>query len=105
MPATTGMKGAGYYDQHSGTQLSSIQALQDCVDEAVASLSLPDAVQPITVLDLGSSEGRRAGLFPVGVYHGAVGGSFYGPLLPPSTVHFATSFNAIHWLDRLPAVP
>jgi hypothetical protein len=143
------MKGAGYYDQHSGTQLSSIQALQDWVDEAVASLSLPDAVQPITVLDLGSSEGRnairlmaaivaglrrrtglplqtiysdlasnnfnrlfanleesrRVALFPVGVYHGAVGGSFYGPLLPPSTVHFATSFNAIHWLDRLPAVP
>ena len=29
MPTTTGMKGAGYYDRHSGTQLSSIQALQD----------------------------------------------------------------------------
>jgi hypothetical protein len=33
-----------------------------------------------------------------------VGGSFYGPLLPPGTVHLATSFNAIQWLDRLPAV-
>jgi cyclopropane-fatty-acyl-phospholipid synthase len=26
-------------------------------------------------------------------------------LLPPGTVHLATSFNAILWLDRLPAVP
>ena len=34
-----------------------------------------------------------------------MGGSFYGPLLPPGTVHLATCFNAIHWLDRLPAVP
>ena len=34
-----------------------------------------------------------------------MGGSFYDPLLPPGTVHIATSFNAIHWLDQLPAVP
>jgi gibberellin A4 carboxyl methyltransferase len=149
MPATTGMKGAGYYDQHSAAQLSSIQALQGWVDDAVASLPLPAPAQPVTVLDLGSSEGRnavrlmaavvaglrrrtgqpvqtiysdlasnnfnqlfanlegarRAGLFPADVYPAAVGGSFYGPLLPPATVHLATSFNAILWLDRLPEVP
>jgi cyclopropane-fatty-acyl-phospholipid synthase len=147
------MKGAGYYDQHSAAQLSSIQALQDWVDEAVATLPLPlplpDAAQPVTVLDLGSSEGgnairvmariveglrrrtgqplqtiysdlssnnfnqlfanldegQRAGVFPAGVYSSAVGGSFYGPLLPPGTVHLAISFNSIHWLDQLPAVP
>jgi hypothetical protein len=142
------MKGAGYYDQHSTAQLSSIQALQDWVDDAVADLPLPAKAQPVTVLDLGSSEGRnairvmaaivaglrrrtgqpvqttysdlpsnnfnqlfanleearQAGLFPAGVYPGAVGGSFYGPLLPPGTVHFATSFNSIQWLDQLPAV-
>ena len=28
MPATTGMKGAGYYDRHSGAQRSSIQAVR-----------------------------------------------------------------------------
>ena len=149
MPATTGMKGAGYYDQHSGAQLSAIEAFLDWVDDAVANLPLPAPARPVTVLDLGSSEGgnairlmaaivaglrrrtdqplrtiysdlasnnfnqlfanleeaRRAGLFAAGVYPGAVGGSFYGPLLPPGTVHLATSFNAIHWLDRLPAVP
>src|SRR5258708_9381441 len=60
MPATTGMKGAGYYDQHSGAQLSAIQALQNWVDDAVASLPLPDPAQPVSVLDLGSSEGRNA---------------------------------------------
>src|SRR5262249_55873524 len=47
---------------------------------------------------------RSIGLFQAGVYPGAVGGSFYGPLLPPGTVHFATCFNAIHWLDPLPGV-
>jgi hypothetical protein len=143
------MKGAGYYDRHSGAQLSSILALQDWVDDAVANLPLPNSGQPVTILDLGSSEGgnairgmativqglrrrtrqpiqtiysdlasnnfnqlfanleaaRRTGLFPAGVYPSAVGGSFYGPLLPPGTVHLATSFNAIQWLDRLPAVP
>src|SRR6516164_1275357 len=149
MPAITGMKGAGYYDQHSTAQLSSIQALQDWVDDAVANLPLPDPPQAVTVLDLGSSEGRnavqvmrsivrglrrrteqpvrtiysdlasndfnqlfanleksrRAGLFSTGVYASAVGGSFYGPLMPPGTVHLATCFNSVQWLDRLPAVP
>jgi hypothetical protein len=143
------MKGAGYYDQHSDAQLSSIQALQDWVDDAVSDLPLPASAQPVTILDLGSSEGRnaiwlmaaivaglrrrtrqplrtifsdlasnnfnglfagleqarRASLFPAGVYPGAVGGSFYGPLLPPGTVHLATCFNAIQWLDCLPSVP
>jgi hypothetical protein len=143
------MKGAGYYDKHSTAQLSSIQALQHWVDDAVASLPLPGPAQAVTVLDLGSSEGRnairvmgtivaglrqrtsqplqtiysdlgsnnfnqlfanleeahRARLFGAGVYPSAVGGSFYGPLLPPGTVHLATSFNSIQWLDRLPAVP
>src|SRR6202035_2094120 len=60
MPTTTGMKGAGYYDQHSGTQLSAIQAFQDWVDDAVANLPLPASARPVTVLDLGSSEGRNA---------------------------------------------
>lgn len=149
MPATTGMKGAGYYDQHSTAQRTTIHALQDWIEAAVESLPLPASTQPVTVLDLGCSEGlnaihvmttivaglrrrtgqplqtiysdlpsnnfnqlfanleqaRCAGLVPAGVYAGAVGGSFYGPVLPPSTVHFATSFNAIHWLDQLPAEP
>jgi hypothetical protein len=149
MPATTGMKGSGYYDRYSDAQLASVQAVQDWVDDAVASLPLPACAQPVTVLDLGSSEGRNAirlmraivaglrrrtdqplqtiysdlasnnfnqlfanleevrdtGCFAAGVYPGAVGGSFYGRLLPPGTVHLATCFNAIQWLDRLPAVP
>jgi hypothetical protein len=49
-------------------------------------------------------EARSAGCIPAGVYPDAVGGSFYGPLLPHGTVHFATCFNSIQWLDQLPAV-
>src|SRR6516225_3439632 len=149
MPATTGMKGAGYYDQNSTAQLATIQALQDWVDEAVATMPLPGSARPVTVLELGSSEGRnavhvmatiakglrrrtrqpvrtiysdlpsnnfnqlfanleearRTGLLPGGIHPSAVGGSFYGPLLPAGTVHFATCFNAIQWLDQLPMVP
>ena len=149
MPATTGMKGAGYYDKHSTAQRSAIQAIQHWVDDAVANLRLPAPAQPVTILDLGSSEGRNAvrhmasivaglrrrtdqplqtiysdlasndfnqlfanleearcaGLFASGVYPEAAGGSFYGPLLPPGTVHLAICFNASHWLDLLPAVP
>jgi hypothetical protein len=142
------MKGEGYYDLHSGAQLSSIQAFQGWVEDAAANLPLPAAARPVTALDLGSSEGgnalrvmtiiaaglrrrtdqpiqtvysdlpsnnfnrlfanleeaRRAGLFSAAVYPSAVGGTFYGPLLPPATVHLATSFNAILWLDQMPAV-
>jgi hypothetical protein len=140
------MKGAGYYDRHSTAQHATIQALQDWIDDAVKGVPLPTCGQPVTILDLGSSEGRNAvrmmrtivaglrrrteqplrtiysdlasnnfnqlfanleeahGRFPEGVYPSAVGGSFYYPLLPPGTVHVATSFNSIHWLDRLPDV-
>jgi hypothetical protein len=143
------MKGAGYYDEHSSAQMSSIHALQKWIEEAVASLPLPPAEQPVTILDLGSSEGRNAigmmanivallrrrtaqplrptfsdlpsnnfnqlfanldeaqrqGALAPSVFPAAVGGSFYRPLQPPQTIHLATSFNAIQWLDQLPAVP
>jgi hypothetical protein len=147
MPATTGMKGAGYYDEHSSTQLSSIRTLQGWLDHAAANMPLPEVNGAVTVLDLGSSEGRNAiqvmasvvqivrrrthrpvwtfysdlasnnfnqlfvnlskstDRFPADVYSAAAGGSFYGPLLPPASVNLATSFNAILWLDHLPAVP
>jgi hypothetical protein len=112
-------------------------------------MPLASGAQPVTVFDLGSSEGhnsiqimrsialalrrrtgqpietiysdlssnnfnqlfanleraRSAGQFPAEVYAAAAGGSFYAPLLPPGTVLLATCFNAILWLDRLPAVP
>jgi hypothetical protein len=51
------------------------------------------------------AEARHAGSFPSGVYPSALGGSFYEPLLPAGTVHLATSFNAIQWLDQLPTAP
>jgi hypothetical protein len=43
---------------------------------------------------------RDEGIFPA-----AVGGSFYTTLLPPGTVHLGVTFNAVVWLDRLPAMP
>src|SRR5262245_12126928 len=149
MPTTTGMKGSGFYDRHSTAQLASIKLVADWMAVAVAEMALPPQDQPITVLDLGSSEGRNAvfamaavvealrkrrpdqpiqtiysdlpsnnfnGLFrnlyesrEAGdphkeVYSSATAGSFYRQLMPPGTVHFATSFNAVLWLEHLPAV-
>lgn len=40
-----------------------------------------------------------------GVFSAAIGGSFYESLLPPATVQLAMSFNAVLWLDHLPAEP
>jgi hypothetical protein len=60
MPATTGMKGAGFYDQHSTAQLASMRLVFDWIDCTVASMALPPASETFTVLDLGSSEGRNA---------------------------------------------
>ena len=60
MPATTGMKGAGYYDQHSAPQLASMQLVFSWIENAIATMSLPPDSQPFTALDLGSSEGRNA---------------------------------------------
>jgi len=150
MPVTTGMKGAGYYDQHSTAQLASIQLVLDWIENAIAEMTLPPASQPFTALDLGSSEGRNAlivmdrvaesvrrrqpeqlvqtiysdlpsnnfnrlfsnlheartaGRLSAGIYPSAVAGSFYESLLPPASLHFATAFNALLWLDHLPAAP
>jgi hypothetical protein len=60
MPATTGMKGAGYYDQHSTAQQASLQLVIDWIEDAIRSLPLPPVPQAMTFLDLGSSEGRNA---------------------------------------------
>jgi hypothetical protein len=143
------MMGSGFYDRHSTAQRASIEVVRDWLAGAAQEMVLPPPGQPITVLDLGSSEGRNAvvamaavvqavrqrrpeqpiqliysdlasnnwnGLFrnlqearrdgtPANdVYTSATAGSFYGPLVPPGTVHFATSFNAVLWLDQLPAV-
>jgi gibberellin A4 carboxyl methyltransferase len=147
MPATTGMKGGGYYDEFSTAQGASINAVAGWLDRAAAGVALPASPRPIVVLDLGSSEGRnalagmgrlvaglrrrteqpiqtvysdlptnnfnrlfanleearRAGRYGPEVYPGAVAGSFYTTLAPPGTVHLATSFNAVLWMDRLPA--
>jgi hypothetical protein len=140
------MKGEGFYDQHSGPQLSSILAVKHWIEEAIASLEMPAPPHEVTVLDLGSSEGRNAvrlmsaivaalrqrstqpietfycdlpsnnfnqlftniqealngGRFASDTYPAAVAGSFYNEVLPSGTVHFATSFNSVMWLDHLP---
>ena len=54
--------------------------------------------------------GVFAGLRPAGrsvfddasVFSAAVGGSMFGQLLPPGSVHFSMSFNALGFLDRRP---
>lgn len=60
MPAITGMKGEGYYDQHSAPQAAGIQLVESWLTEAAGSVPLPAATQPIVAVDFGSSEGRNA---------------------------------------------
>lgn len=60
MPVTTGMKGEGYYDRHSSAQGAAIIQVGDWLREAAAAVPLPAGGEPITLLDLGSSEGRNA---------------------------------------------
>ena len=149
MPTTSGMKGGGFYDQHSSGQRSSIEILLPWVDEAAATVTLPDRAAPVTLVDYGCSEAQRhsgcrssRGSFaptrgrerrprgicrsgqqrfqPVvsrfrdegrlaaqcpGFFPMVVGGSFYAPLMPAGSVHLATTFNAVCWLDRVPAEP
>jgi S-adenosylmethionine-dependent carboxyl methyltransferase len=146
MPATTGMKGEGYYDRHSAAQGAAIGQIADDLRRAAATVALPPKPTPITVLDLGSSEGRNAigsmrvaievlrgrtdqpiqaifsdlpsnnfnqlftnlaaaGPLAADTFASATAGSFYGPLMPPGSVHIATCFTAIVWMDRLPAEP
>ncbi len=35
----------------------------------------------------------------------ALAGSFHQPLLPPASVHLATSAMSLHWLSAVPCVP
>src|SRR5262249_22055517 len=94
MPATTGMKGAGYYDQHSTAQLAAIRALQDWVEDAVANLALPASAQPVTILDLGSSEGRNA----IGVMRTIVAGLRRRTGQPLQTIYSDLSSNNFNQL-------
>ncbi len=147
MPATTGMKGSGFYDRHSSAQLAAIRLVFDWIENALADVLLPSPPQPFAILDLGSSEGgnalivmsrivegirrrrsdqllqtiysdlpgnnfnrlflnldeaRKADRIPAGVFVSATAGSFYEPLMPPRSIHFAMAFNAVLWLDKLP---
>jgi hypothetical protein len=56
-------------------------------------------------LFLNLHEARTAGGIAAGVYPSAAAGSFYESLMPPNSVHFALAFNALLWLDQLPAAP
>ncbi len=60
MPVTPGMKGEGYYDRHSSAQAALIQLLHGWLEQAVAELPLLSGEAPLTLLDLGSSEGKNA---------------------------------------------
>lgn len=60
MPTVSGMKGEGFYDQHSEAQSLALAAVGDWLRQAVADLSLPAAPAPIVVADFGCSEGQNS---------------------------------------------
>jgi hypothetical protein len=59
MPTLTGMKGDGFYNQHSAPQLAAILGVLPWLEKAVEQMELP-AVDPIVVVDYGCSEGGNS---------------------------------------------
>jgi hypothetical protein len=155
MAAAKGMKGEGFYDRHSSVQGTTVEAVAGWLEEAAATMNLPQAPAPLVVADHGCSEGQNSILVvglviaawrkrrpdqPICAIHTdlpannfnklfanlhdpvvrnylqergqprpnvfalAAAGSFYQGLLPPASVHFSLSFNAIVWMDRLPPI-
>ena len=61
MGVTTGMKGDGYYDDHSAPQMATIAAVLPWLEEAVAQLIfLAFFGGPLVVADFACSEGRNS---------------------------------------------
>jgi hypothetical protein len=81
-----------------------VAGLRQRTDQPIQTVYSDIASNDFNRLFINLEDARRARRFGARVYPVALAGSFYGPLLAPGTVHLATCFNAIHWLDRLPAV-
>ncbi len=61
MPAITGMKAGGYYDEHSATQRAAFETFLPWLEEAIeGSAASNNNDGPYTILDIGSSEGGNA---------------------------------------------
>jgi len=60
MAIAPGMKPHGYYDRNSAPQLRSIEAVLPWLLDALPSLPFADRTGPITIADLGCSEGHNA---------------------------------------------
>src|SRR5262245_61986979 len=60
MPATSGMKGEGFYDQHSSPQMAAIEAVLPWLEDAVVRSDWESTQSPIVVADFGCSEGRNS---------------------------------------------
>lgn len=60
MPTTTGMKGGGYYDTHSGEQRVAMEAFLPWLEQAVSTLPEPASRGFWSLMDIGSSEGANA---------------------------------------------
>ena len=60
MPVTTGMKGDGFYDDHSAPQMATIDAVSPWLEEAIGQMDLRAIAGPLVVADFGCSEGRNS---------------------------------------------
>ncbi|MTH95163.1 hypothetical protein [Roseibium sp. RKSG952] len=57
---TTGMIGAGFYDENSAPQWSAIAAVLPWIDQAVATMDLKASGGPVSIADYGCSEGGNS---------------------------------------------
>jgi SAM dependent carboxyl methyltransferase len=58
--ATEGMKGGGYYDDHSEYQRATAASAAGFISESVAAMRLPDADRMFVIADYGSATGRNS---------------------------------------------
>jgi SAM dependent carboxyl methyltransferase len=95
MPTTTGMKGEGFYDEHSSGQRASIESLASWIDAAAAAATLPRSGRPFVVVDFGSSEGRNSVLAMRRVIGALRSRGAQGPICPVFTDLVTNNFNQL----------
>jgi len=79
-----------------------VAAYRACTTRPIQTVHSDLSTNDFSELFTGLRPEGRSVFGDIGVYSSAVGGSMFDQLLPPGSLHFATTFNAIGFLRRRP---